>query len=108
MTNKTTNTAVIWTVAPEKPKLTGRQILNRLLKIEEAKRKIKALNAEIDALKAEIIGGADTVALDTPQYRVSYAPVVSTVADTKRLKADGLFERYSMERVAKRFDYTIR
>lgn len=101
-------------VAPETVEraggLTARQVLNRLKKIADAERRKAEADAEIKALRAEIVGDADAVSMETPAFIVRYTPTTSNRVDTARLKK--LYPDVYAECVAPstsyRFSYKIR
>lgn len=85
MKTTTNTTAILFTV---ENRLTDRQILNRLKKLEELKQAKKDAEAAIDAIKAEIIGDAQKIDLDTAAFSVKLTPFEKTVFDGKRLKEE--------------------
>lgn len=66
--------------------LTERQILNRLRKIDELKAKVKEANDAIKALQSEILGDAESLAVDNAKYTLSYKDEGGYRLDTKLLK----------------------
>jgi len=75
--------------------LEERQELVRLM--NEADEKVKQLT---DQLKEHM--GNQTLLVVGP-YRVTYKEVTRTVADTKALKAAGIYEQYSKQQVTRPF-----
>lgn len=90
--------------------LTARQVLNRLQKIAAAEQRKREAEAEIKALRAEIVAGADAISIEEPRFVVRYTPVVSSRVDSARLKK--LYPDVYADCVAPstsyRFTYTLR
>lgn len=78
--------------------LDERQELKRI--IDEATARIDILT---DQLKTHM--GDDTELIVGP-YKVTWKEVIRTVADTKALKAAGLFEKFSTSQVTRPFKVT--
>lgn len=60
-----------------------------------------------DELKAELDSAVEE-SIETNSYRIFYKPFERTVADTAKLKEDGLFANYSKKSVGLMFKITDR
>ena len=72
----------------------------------ELQAEIKALQEQADAVKQTIIAEMDARKAESVQageYTIRYAAYQTTRIDTARIKADGLYERYSASSTALRF-----
>ena len=88
--------------------LTGRQINNRIAKLEELASEIKELQALQDAIKDELKAhmGA-TEHIETELYKLHYANVTTERLDTKALKNDlpDVYGKYTKTTESRRFSY---
>lgn len=78
--------------------MTTTQINAKITEIELLEAQIKELKALADSAKAEIKAELDAQnvdSIDTGIHRVFYEAYEKRVVDTKSLKADGLYEKYS-------------
>ena len=110
-TIQNTNTAVIFTVDPvQVTGLTDRQINNRLAKMADLDAQIKALEAQRDALKAEIIESMTGDTRETAAYKVSYKEVTTNRFDSKAFKADfpETYKQYQKPQTCRRFTYAAK
>ena len=87
---------------------TNRQIDNRCKKLADLESQIKDLQAQADAIKAEIkadMEETDIEEIDTGKYKVRYKIVESVRLDNKALKADlpDVYSRYSKVSQCRRF-----
>lgn len=107
MKTTTSTTAILFAI---ENRLTDRQILNRLKKLEELKRVEKETKAAIDAIKADIIGDAQKIDLDTAAFSVKLTPFEKTVFDGKRLKEElpEIYAAYCSTKAESRFTYKIK
>ena len=106
-----TKAAVIFTVDPvQVESLTDRQLNNRLAKMAGLDAQIKALEAQRDALKAEIISGMNADSRETSVYKVSYKEVNSSRFDSKQFKADfpETYKQYQKTQTCRRFTYAAK
>lgn len=90
--------------------LSERQIYNRLRKIATIETQVKALEAQKDALRAEIIGDAQEVMIDNPLYNLQFRQIVSRRFDSKKFSADypQLYEEYRKPSTSTRFTYKFK
>ena len=78
--------------------MTNAQKKEKITEIELLEAQIKELKAIADLAKAEIKAELDAQnvdCIDTGIHRVFYEAYEKKVVDTKALKADGLYEKYS-------------
>lgn len=88
--------------------MSNRMIDNRCRKLADIEAQIKALQAQADAIKAEIKADMDADSLeeiDTGKFKVRYKLVESVRLDNKALKADlpDVYNMYSRVSTCKRF-----
>ena len=110
-TQETTRAAVVFTVDPVQVSgLTDRQINNRLAKMADLDAQIKALEAQRDALKAEIIESMTGDTRETAAYKVSYKEVTTNRFDSKAFKADfpETYKQYQKQQTCRRFTYAAK
>lgn len=106
-TTTATTKSVKFIIPPvEIQKLTDRQIDNRIAKIADLDSQIKALQAERDALKAEITEAIGTEH-ETAHYIIRNTSVTSQRFDSKAFKAaePETYAAYCKETTANRFTY---
>lgn len=78
--------------------MTNTQINAKITQIELLEAQIKELKALADASKAELKAELDERKidmLDTGIYHIFYEVYEKKIVDTKALKADGMYEKYS-------------
>ena len=78
--------------------MNNNQINAKITQIELLEAQIKELKALADAAKADLKNELDERKIDmvdTGIYRVFYEAYEKKTVDTKALKADGLYEKYS-------------
>ncbi len=78
--------------------MTNTQINAKVTQIELLEAQIKELKALVDASKAELKAELDERRidmLDTGIYHIFYEVYEKKTVDTKALKADGMYEKYS-------------
>lgn len=78
--------------------MTNSQINAKVTQIELLEAQIKELKAIADAAKSELKAELDAQNvdyIDTGIHKVFYEAYEKRVVDTKSLKADGLYEKYS-------------
>jgi len=81
----------------------------KITEIELLEAQIKELKAIADARKAEIKAELDerkVDSIDTGIHKVFYEAYTKRVVDTKALKADGLYDKYSKEQTNIMFKIT--
>lgn len=89
--------------------MTNTQIDARITEIELIEAQIKELKAIADSAKAELKAELDTLkvdCIDTGIHRVFYEAYEKKVVDTKALKADGLYDKYSKSQINTMFKIT--
>ena len=89
--------------------MTNTQIDAKITEIELLEAQIKELKALADSAKADLKAELDerkADSLDTGIHHVFYEVYSKRVVDTKALKADDLYERYSKEQVNTMFKIT--
>lgn len=75
----------------EKPELE-----DKVIKIEQLKDEISVLTDEKEMLESEIkFTINEHLGLDTPKYKVTWKKQTQTRVDSNKLKADGLYDKYS-------------
>lgn len=93
---------------PEPEGLTNRQIDNRLRKLATLEAEKKRIDAEIKALKEEVIEGIfEMPEHHTTNFVIKYTVFDRTTVDSKRLKADfpEVYAEYSKTSKQSRFTY---
>lgn len=89
--------------------MNNNQINAKVTEIELLEAQVKELKALIDSAKADLKAELDerkVDSLDTGIHRVFYECYEKKVVDTKALKADGLYEKYSKAQVNTMFKIT--
>lgn len=89
--------------------MTNTQIDAKVTEIELLEAQIKELKALADSAKADLKAELDerkVDAVDTGIHRVFYEAYTKRVVDTKALKADGMYEKYSKEQINTMFKIT--
>lgn len=89
--------------------MTNVQIDAKITEIEVLEAQIKELKAIVDSAKSDLKAELDELkvdSIDTGIHRVFYEAYEKKVVDTKALKADGLYEKYSKSQVNTMFKIT--
>ena len=89
--------------------MTNTQINAKITEIELLEAQIKELKALADSAKSELKAELDEKkvdSIDTGIYRVFYEAYEKKVVDTKALKADGLYDKYSKSQINTMFKIT--
>lgn len=89
--------------------MTNVQIDAKVTEIELLEAQIKELKALADSAKADLKAELDerkVDAVDTGIHRVFYEVYTKRVVDTKALKSDGMYEKYSKEQINTMFKIT--
>lgn len=89
--------------------MTNNEINAKITEIELIEAQVKELKAIADARKAELKAELDNLkvdVIDTGIHRVFYEAYSKRVVDTKALKADGLYDKYSKEQTNLMFKIT--
>lgn len=89
--------------------MTNVQINAKITEIELLEAQIKELKALADSAKAELKAELDAQnvdCIDTGIHRVFYEAYEKKIVDTKSLKADGLYEKYSKSQINTMFKIT--
>lgn len=89
--------------------MTNEMINTKIINIELVEAQIKELKALVDASKKEIQNELDdrkVSMIDTGMYRIFWDVYEKKQLDTKRLKADGLYEQYAETKVNTMFKIT--
>lgn len=90
--------------------MTNEQIRNEIEIISQMEAKIKELKKVVEAskntLKAELDERKEDM-VDIGTHHIFYEPVAKKVVDTKRLKADGLYDEYSKDSISTMFRITV-
>lgn len=92
------------------PGLTERQIYNRLKKYADLDAQVKALKEEMDALKAEIMGDAEAVAIDCDKFALDAGRESYRQFDSKALKADhpDIYAEYQKQTTRAKFRFKFK
>ena len=89
--------------------MTNTQIDAKVTEIELLEAQIKELKALADSAKADLKAELDerkVDSVDTGIHRVFYEAYEKSVVDTKALKADGMYEKYSKKQTNIMFKIT--
>lgn len=89
--------------------MTNNEINAKITEIELIEAQVKELKAIADARKAELKAELDNLkvdVIDTGIHRVFYEAYTKRIVDTKALKNDGLYEKYSREQTNLMFKIT--
>ena len=80
------------------------------LKADEAKARLKKDADRIESIKAQLkqyalenIGDKDTATIEHGRVKCTLAKTTSTTVDTERMKHDGVYEQYAVEKESTRF-----
>lgn len=86
-----------------------RQVVNALRKADRLKAEIKAMQDEVEAIRARVLSYlGDRNEVETDSFRVYNTPYTRRSIDSAKLKAAGLYEQYCTTTPAHRFGYTLK
>ena len=92
------------------PGLTEKQILNRLRKLDAIEAQIKTLEADKQRIRAEILGDAEAVTIDSDVLKLDAGKEAYKRFDSTSFKKDmpDAYERYLVTAFRAKFRYKIK
>lgn len=93
----------------EDKEMTNTQIDAKVTEIELLEAQIKELKALVDSAKSELKSELDdrkVDMIDTGIHHIFYEVISKKIVDTKSLKADGMYDKYSKESLSTMFKIT--
>ena len=86
-----------------------RQVVNALRKADRLKAEIKAMQDEVEAIRARVLAFmGERAEVETNAFRVYNTPYTRRSIDSAKLKAAGLYDQYCTTTPAHRFGYTLK